>query len=86
MSNDDAQVETSLVEAIQNNHIPLLATEDILDRGLLSVSSDAAVRLSQRHVLQSIRDSIDNAVNQIDVFSCSSFPNRCTERVSYHRS
>jgi hypothetical protein len=67
MSNDP-QVGVSLVEAIQNNHIPVQdAAEDVLDRVLLSNANNAATRQSQRDLLQSMVESIDSVVRQIDV-------------------
>jgi len=68
MSNDP-QVGVSLVEAIQNNHIPVQdAAEDVLDRVLLSNADNAATRQSQRDLLQSMVESIDSVVRQIDVW------------------
>ena len=67
MSNDPP-VGVSLVEAIQNNHIPVQdAAEDVLDRVLLSNANNAATRQSQRDLLQSMVESIDSVVRQIDV-------------------
>jgi hypothetical protein len=63
------QVGVSLVEAIQNNHIPLQdAAQDVLDRVLLSNANNAATRQSQRDLLQSMVESIDSVVRQIDVW------------------
>ena len=62
------QVGVSLVEAIQNNHIPLQdAAQDVLDRVLLSNANNAETRQSLRDLLQSMVESIDSVVRQIDV-------------------
>jgi hypothetical protein len=67
MSNDPP-VGMALVQAIQNNHIPVQdAAEDVLDRVLLSNANNAATRQSQRDLLQSMVQGIDNVVRQIDV-------------------
>jgi hypothetical protein len=63
------QVGVSLVEAIQNNHIPVQdAAEDVLDRVLLSNANNAATRQSQRDLLRSMVKSVDSVVRQIDVW------------------
>ena len=64
MSNDP-EVDISFVKAIQNNHVPVLEAQDILDRVLLSNTNDAAAR--QRETLLSMVQCIDDVVSEIDV-------------------